>query len=358
MDIKLYHDSFLQFGGAERAPIIWASSFGRKVTCFGLEPKLFSNNLDVIEPILKELRKPSTLVMLFPFVPVIYLFLTRKQNMVSEIALVSSSGLAHYFTIRANLKVLYLNTPTRWIWKKTDFEKNQPIRLKLICTTLRPIYKYLDKRNVRKFDIVISNSTNVQKQIKNIYNINSMVVYPPVKKNNEKETALENKLLSNEYFLIVARNRGYKFNNQLLALSKLVDKQIVLCGEGTEKISGINLLGLGFVSQSNLNWLYQHAKCLIGLAEEDFGLTPVEAAIFGCPTIAFDQGGYSETIMHGINGWLVSKNGINEMADMLNSIHRKNFDRNEIIESANRFSDEKHLSEIKRLIRLNNTQFC
>lgn len=158
--------------------------------------------------------------------------------------------------------------------------------------------------------------------------------------------------MSSSYFLIVARNRGYKFHDHLAALSRLVDKQIVLCGQGTENISGTNILGLGFVPQANLNWLYQNAICLLGLAEEDFGLTPVEAAFFGCPTIAFHKGGYSETIIHGVNGCLIPKNSHEEMANVLNSIHDMNFDKNKIIESTNRFSADKHLSEIRKLIGL------
>lgn len=128
-------------------------------------------------------------MVLFPFVPIIFRFFTKKTDRYSEIALVSSSGLAHYFPVNANLKVLYLNTPTRWIWKKTDFEKSQSITIKVICNVLRPIYRYLDKRNIRKFDIVASNSANIQRQIKNIYDIDSQIVYPPVKKNGGGKSA-------------------------------------------------------------------------------------------------------------------------------------------------------------------------
>jgi len=352
MIIKLYHDAFLQFGGAERIPIVWASDFRRTITCFGSQPKLFAENLEIIDSISKRLRNPGTLMILFPFVPIICRTLRRKPDWFSEVALVSSSGLAHFFPIEANLKILYLNTPTRWIWKKKDFEKNQTMMIKVICRILRPLYRYLDKRNVAKFDIVVSNSVNVQKQIKDFYGLDSHLVYPPVKKNGEQITALDEKRLSSDYFLIVARNRGYKFDNYLEILSRLVDKQIVLCGQGTEKISGKNLLGLGFIPQSNLNWLYQNAICLVGLAEEDFGLTPVEAAYFGCPTIAFNQGGYCETIIQDINGCLISKGGIDEMVDALNSIHYKSFDKKKIIDSTIRFTEDKHIAEIRKLIKL------
>jgi len=68
MIIKLYHDAFLQFGGAERIPIVWASDFRRTITCFGSQPKLFAENLEIIDSISKRLRNPGTLMILFPFV--------------------------------------------------------------------------------------------------------------------------------------------------------------------------------------------------------------------------------------------------------------------------------------------------
>ena len=352
MKIKLYHDAFLQFGGAERIPLVWASEFQQKVNCFAVEPELFSNNLVLIEPFFRKLRKHRTLVMIYPLAPIIYRIFSKKKNRFSEISLVSSSGLAHLFAINSKFSVLYLNTPTRWIWKKSDFEKNISFVLKAACGIFRPTYRYVDRKNVRKFDLVICNSVNIQQQIKNFYQIDSVVVYPPITKNSEIAKAIENTKLPSDFFLIVARNRGYKFNDHLVQLSKLVNTQIVLCGKGTEKISGPNLIGLGFVSEANLNWLYQNAKCLIGLSEEDFGLTPVEAALFGCPTIAFRQGGYIETVMDGINGSLIAKNRVEEMAKVLNSIDQINFDSDRIIESASRYSQEKHISQIKQLIEL------
>ena len=352
MDVRLYHDSFLQYGGAERTATTWMSSFGKKITCFGADPKLFADKMELIDPVIKKLRKPNSLILLFPLIPICHLLLSKRRDRISEISLVSSSGVAHYFAIRSNLKVLYLNTPTRWIWKREDFEKNRSLLLKIVCRTLRPFYKYIDKKRVRKFDIVIANSKNIQKQISEYYKLDSTVVYPPVFKYIKNATPLSNRTLPQNFFLIVARNRGYKFNDQLTDLVKLIDHPIVICGQGTEVISDTNLIGVGFVSESNLNWLYQNAICLIGLAEEDFGLTPVEAALFGCPTIAFNQGGYVETIIDGINGNLIAKNAINEMAKKLNSISRDRFDRSLIVESATRFSLEKHIAQIRLLTGL------
>jgi glycosyltransferase involved in cell wall biosynthesis len=46
----------------------------------------------------------------------------------------------------------------------------------------------------------------------------------------------------------------------------------------------------------------QSAKALIVAADEDLGLTPLEAQACGTPVIALRKGGYLETVSEGITG--------------------------------------------------------
>ncbi len=41
---------------------------------------------------------------------------------------------------------------------------------------------------------------------------------------------------------------------------------------------------------------------LVAASHEDFGLTPLEAAAFGVPTVALRGGGYLDTIVEGETG--------------------------------------------------------
>jgi glycosyltransferase involved in cell wall biosynthesis len=59
---------------------------------------------------------------------------------------------------------------------------------------------------------------------------------------------------------------------------------------------------LAGISDAQLRVLYSHAAALLAASFEDFGLTPVEAAGFGTPTIALRRGGYLDTVIEGVTG--------------------------------------------------------
>jgi glycosyltransferase involved in cell wall biosynthesis len=79
------------------------------------------------------------------------------------------------------------------------------------------------------------------------------------------------------------------------------DKQLVVIGDGPdfEKIKALapaNVQVLGYQSDAVLKDHMQRARAFVFAAEEDFGITPVEAQACGTPVIAFGKGGALETI--------------------------------------------------------------
>ncbi len=63
-----------------------------------------------------------------------------------------------------------------------------------------------------------------------------------------------------------------------------------------------NVRMLSDLSDAALRWTYAHARILLAPSLEDFGLTPLEAATFGVPTLALRGGGYLDTIDEHVNG--------------------------------------------------------
>ena len=63
-----------------------------------------------------------------------------------------------------------------------------------------------------------------------------------------------------------------------------------------------NVTVLGHVSDASLRWLYRESAGLVAASYEDFGLTPVEAAMFGRPTAALRLGGFLDTTVDGSTG--------------------------------------------------------
>ncbi|EMY36012.1 glycosyl transferase, partial [Arthrobacter crystallopoietes BAB-32] len=67
-----------------------------------------------------------------------------------------------------------------------------------------------------------------------------------------------------------------------------------------------NIVGLGRVSDAELKWLYSSTTVLVASAQEDFGLTVLEANLEGTPVATIPAGGYLETVAEGINGFMAS----------------------------------------------------
>lgn len=79
------------------------------------------------------------------------------------------------------------------------------------------------------------------------------------------------------------------------------DKKLVVIGDGSEmsKIKAkakSNIEIMGYQSSNVMLDYMQKAKAFVFAAEEDFGITPVEAQACGTPVIAFGKGGSLETI--------------------------------------------------------------
>ena len=72
-------------------------------------------------------------------------------------------------------------------------------------------------------------------------------------------------------------------------------------------------LGVDVQILSNLNSIemcaiFRNARAVVGFSHgEAFGLTPVEAMAIGTPPLFVDFGGYTDTIVDGVNGRLLSR---------------------------------------------------
>ena len=51
-----------------------------------------------------------------------------------------------------------------------------------------------------------------------------------------------------------------------------------------------------------LRWLYDQCQGLVAASYEDFGLTPLEAAVFGKPSVVLAWGGFLDTVVDGLTG--------------------------------------------------------
>ena len=79
---------------------------------------------------------------------------------------------------------------------------------------------------------------------------------------------------------------------------------------------------MGFVK--NIEEVYSHAKVNILLSyHEGFGLTIIEAASYGIPTIAYNDSGFEDMIENGKNGYLVNRNDYAKLVEVIKEIYTK-----------------------------------
>ncbi|HDY8392262.1 TPA: glycosyltransferase, partial [Klebsiella pneumoniae] len=105
-----------------------------------------------------------------------------------------------------------------------------------------------------------------------------------------------------DYFFTASRLVPYKKMDLIVeAFSQMPDKKLVVIGDGSE-MSKIkqkatkNIEILGYQPDATMTDYMKKAKAFVFAAEEDFGITPVEAQACGTPVIAFGKGGVLETI--------------------------------------------------------------
>ncbi|UTX61879.1 glycosyltransferase family 4 protein [Klebsiella michiganensis] len=199
------------------------------------------------------------------------------------------------------LHICYVHSPIRYAWdlqhqylKEAGLDKG--IKGLLAKWLLHKI-RIWDSRTVNGVDHFIANSHFIARRIQKVYGRTSTVIYPPVDVN--RFTLCEQK---EDYYFTASRLVPYKRMDLIVeAFSLMPDKQLVVIGDGSEmaKIKSKatpNIKILGYQSNIVMQEHMQKAKAFVFAAEEDFGITPVEAQACGTPVIAFGKGGALETV--------------------------------------------------------------
>src|SRR5581483_7103166 len=92
-------------------------------------------------------------------------------------------------------------TPTRYLWSGySEYFKNSFFRR--IVTPLIWLLRIYDKKVAADPHIFIAISQEVRKRIRKYYGRDSVILYPPLTKFPKIK---ENKLMMNDYFLVVSR---------------------------------------------------------------------------------------------------------------------------------------------------------
>jgi glycosyltransferase involved in cell wall biosynthesis len=199
------------------------------------------------------------------------------------------------------LHVAYVHAPMRYAWEyQHQYLRQSGLDRGVRGAIARWILHRLrlwDSRTANGVDHFLANSRFIAARIGKIYRRDAAVVHPPV---DVQQFRLQSR--KEDYFLAVSRFVPYKHAETIVeAFQALPDRKLVVIGAGpgfarTRARAPSNVSLLGFQPADVLRRHMASAKALIFAAEEDFGITPVEAQACGTPVIAYAGGGALETV--------------------------------------------------------------
>ena len=102
-------------------------------------------------------------------------------------------------------------------------------------------------------------------------------------------------------------------------------------------MAGPNVEFVGPLDPHALRDAYRRARALVLPAEEDFGIAPVESMACGRPVVALGRGGATETVKHGVTGWLVDEATPEAFADAMARVTPDAFDPATLVAHASGF---------------------
>jgi len=141
------------------------------------------------------------------------------------------------------------------------------------------------------------------------------------------------------------------------AFSSMPDKKLVVIGDGPDykKIKSLarkNIALLGYLQTDALKEYMQKCKAFIFAAEEDFGITPVEAQACGTPVIAYAKGGILDTVIENKTGLFFREQTTESLIKTIQEFEKKQdtFIPQEIRKNAERFSPARFKQEFKEFV--------
>jgi glycosyltransferase involved in cell wall biosynthesis len=253
---------------------------------------------------------------------------------------------------KKQLHICYCHTPIRYAW---DLYEEYTSTLKqpksfLVKLSLRYIRNW-DIKSLDRVDYFIANSNFVKYRISKTYNIDSVVIYPPV--NTDIFILDKNK---ENYYLTASRLVPYKKTKLIVeAFNQMPSKKLLVIGDGDEydvikKIAKENITLLGYQSNDNMIKFMQKAKAFVYAAVEDFGIVPIEAMSCGTPVIALNKGGTAETVDEGFTGIHFENQTINDIVKAVNKLESENFNYKYISKSSIKYSEERFKKEFSDFI--------
>jgi len=306
--VALVHEWFIDYSGSERVveqilQIFPQANLFAVVEFLPSELRGFIQNKSVKTTFIQKL--PFAKTKYRSYLPLMPIAIEQLDLSSYDLVLSSSHAVAKGVLTSPNqLHICYVHSPIRYGWDLQHQylrEANLETGFKswLARWFLHQI-RLWDTRTANGVDAFVANSRFIARRIYKVYRREAKVIYPPV---NVQDFQVGDGV-KDDFYLTAARFVPYKRVDLIVeAFLQMPDKKLIVIGDGAglPKIRNLaansaNITLIGYQPPQVLREYMQRSRAFVFAAEEDFGITVVEAQACGTPVIAFGKGGALETI--------------------------------------------------------------
>lgn len=358
MPLAIIHDYLNQLGGAEKTLSVFLrlapdATVYTSVALHHVFSACVPPGVSIKPSFLQSLPQAVKHTRLYlPLLPVAFERMNlREHNLVLSISSAFAKGVRPSEGVP---HLCYCQTPMRFAWDLDGYmryERVSPVT-KAVVRMLMARFREWDVRSSQGVTEFIAISRTVQERIRRFYRRESRIIYPPVDTHLYRPVLPEEK---GDYYLVLSRLLPYKRIDVAVEACNRLHVPLIVAGEGRDeprlrRLAGPTVQFAGRVSDEEAIRLLARARALILTAEEDFGLTPVEAMASGTPVIAYRGGGATETVQEGQTGMFFDRQEPETLMEAISRYNPSHFDLHRCIEQARQFDSSRFLSAWRDLL--------
>ncbi|MBE7386042.1 MAG: glycosyltransferase family 4 protein [Leptolyngbya sp. SIO1E4] len=310
MEIAIAHEWLETYAGSERV-VEQLINLYPDADLFSLVDFLAPNERSFIhnKPVTASFiqRLPRARKMFRQYLPLMPLAIEQFDLSGYDLVISSNHAVAKGVVTRADqLHISYVHTPIRYAWDlQWQYLEQAGLKQGLKGVITRLILHYLrlwDVSTASRVDRFVANSHFIARRIWKTYRRRAEVIYPPVAVQQFRADRPRD-----DFYLTVSRFVPYKRVDLTIAAFNQLGLPLIVIGEGSHRAqlqqdARPNIQFLGYQPDAVVIDHMERCKAFIFPAEEDFGITPVEAQAAGAPVIAYGRGGVAETVIAGKTG--------------------------------------------------------
>lgn len=197
--------------------------------------------------------------------------------------------------------ICYCFTPMRYIWgMEEQYFRGQSSLVKPFLEGLLAGLRSWDRRTVGRVGRFVAISDYIAARIRRAYGRESEVLHPPV--DAAFYTPPPRPEPPADWYLAAGALAPYKRTDLVIDAFNRLRLPLKIIGGGQQeaelrRLAGPTVEFLGRQPDDVLRDHYRRCRAFVFAAEEDFGITPLEAQACGRPVIALGRGGALETVV-------------------------------------------------------------